>query len=237
MTRAIFKLISLLTLFGANAFSWNTTQVLLDTDTVFVPHGYDSNDRIVQIFLRGRMPSTCYQWPVAEATMLEKGKILIKVTASKITDSNVLCIMAEIPYMIPVSLGHLNEGKYDLSINAGTEWQDDSTITIESPSAESIDNFTYANVTEVIKDVNSNTVIIEGYHPSSCMDFESIEIRPNENFNTFSILPIIKQTKAECDATIQPFSAKIVLPIEGKKEVLVHVRKIDGHAINYLFKN
>lgn len=237
MKRIALKLSSLLMLFSINAISMSTLQVLIGSDTVFVPQGWDSNDREVQIYVKGEFPNTCFRRPTGTVTLKDDNKIVISLTAAKIVDPNVLCIMARIPYMVPVALGQLKEGSYNIEINPATDWEKKSSISVESPSAESIDNFTYANVTDVYGDPDTNDIIIEGYHPSSCMDFQGIEVRPNASLDTFSILPIIKQVKAECDTVIKPFVERVTLPMGTKKEVLVHVRKIDGRSINYLFRN
>lgn len=215
----------------------STVQTPINSDKVFVALGFDSNDDS-EIFISGTFPSTCYRRPVGEITSKGKGEISISLTASKIQDPNVVCMMVQVPYLLPVNLGNLPEGTNTIKINAGTETATTSQIVIETPGSTSVDNFTYANVTKVEKIAGTNSIVIEGYHPSSCMDFLTIEVRPNRMGDTYSILPIIKQSENPCDRVVVPFLKVVNLPkLEARREALVYVRKIDGRALHYLFKN
>lgn len=242
MIRHTFTLSALIsmaasTLLAAPVAEVSTVQTPISADNVFVALGFDSNDES-EIFIGGTMPSTCYRRPLGEITSKGKGEIAISLTASKIQDPNVICMMVQVPYLVPVSLGNLPEGVNTIKINAGTPTARTSQITIETPGSTSVDNFTYANVTKVEKIAGSNAIVIEGYHPSSCMDFLTIEVRPNKTGDTYSILPIIQQSEHACDRVVVPFLKVVNLPkLEARKEALVYVRKIDGRALHYLFKN
>lgn len=242
MTKAMI-MIATLSLLGSSAFAKLTMpqaryiQAHIKADNIFVAQGFDSNDD-VEIFFSGKLPDTCYRRPEGNVTFKGKGKISINLTASKIDDPNVLCIMVEVPYMIPISIGKLQEGNHQISVNKGTPWANSNEINIETPSSLSIDNFTYANVTKIERVFGSNAVMIEGYHPSSCMDFITIEVKPNKNKDTYSVLPIIQQSEDVCDRVIVPFKKLVNLPkLDPRKDALVYVRKIDGRALHYWLKN
>ena len=207
-------------------------EVHIESESVHVPKGFDSNDN-VEVVLTGVLPSTCYRRPFGEAKVLGN-QVGIDIKATKLDDKESICIMALVPYMISVQLGQLREGSYQIAVNPGTAQEKDSTILVERPNSNSIDNFTYANVTSVKKIRGTNIITLEGVHPSSCMELERVDITANGD--TFAILPIIKQVKPICDTMIQPFSYNVELPANLQKDILVHVRKIDGNATNFLLK-
>src|SRR5690606_38538146 len=109
-------------------------------------------------------------------------------------------------------------------------------LDVATPNSQSIDNFTYANVTNVYKGANKKILVLEGEHPSSCMDIASVNILVNKTGDTLAVLPIVEQIKPICDQMIKPFRLEIPLPEGNPKPTVYHVRKIDGTAINYLSK-
>jgi hypothetical protein len=235
-----FKKFCLMTFVSLLAVTINgnaTTQELVSIalDKVFVPKGFDSNDN-VEIVASGELPNTCYLRPFGEVKSIEN-KIIIDLKAYQVVGNDVNCIQAIVPYMISVSLGQLAEGRYEIIVNGGTSSEKNSAIFVERPSSSSLNNFTYANVTNVKKTLlNDREILIEGYHPSSCMEIDRVEIITNENQDAYSVLPIIKQVLPICDQMIKPFSYTIQLPPAHRDQQLVHVRKIDGWAFNYIIK-
>lgn len=209
-----------------------SNEVLVSTDYVHVPKGFDSNDN-VEVIVTGELPNTCYRRPYGEVKVINQS-ISIDVKATKIIDKNTICIEAIVPFMLSVPVGQLDEGSYRIAVNPGTESEKDSELSIEQANSRGIDNFTYANVTSIKQIPNTSYINIEGYHPSSCMDIERVEVVANQNHDTYSVMPIIKQTKTVCDRMIKPFSYHLELPSLNPQETLLHIRKIDGSALNFL---
>jgi hypothetical protein len=207
--------------------------VIVTSNFVHIPKGFDGNDKDVQVVVTGDLPNTCYRRPYGE-TKIVGDKIKIDVLATKLNDKNLVCIQAVVPYMITVQLGQLAEGNYAVQVNPGTDSSQEALLNIEKPSSSSIDNFTYANVSSVKHNGKNPYVTLEGFHPSSCMVIERVDMISNKDNDTFSLLPIIKQAAPECDRMIKPFSVDVALPLFSQKEALVHVRKLDGHALNVL---
>lgn len=135
--------------------------------------------------------------------------------------------------MISVPLGQLKEGNYTILVNPGHVDFKKSTISVESPGSQSIDNFSYANVNKVAK-ISENKIVLYGEHPSSCMEIDRVDVIPNPTQDTFSILPVVKQVAPICDRMIKPFSQEVDLPFPIKKSTIAHVRKNDGTASNFL---
>lgn len=234
-----FEKFSLITLVALLVISINvnaTSQELvsIDLEKVFVPKGFDSNDN-VEIVISGELPNTCYLRPFGDVKTVDN-KIIIDLKAYQLVGDDANCIQAIVPYMISVSLGQLAEGRYEIVVNETTPSEKNSAIVVDRPNSASLNNFTYANVTGVKKHINDREILIEGYHPSSCMEIDRVEIITNENQDAYSVLPIIKQVQAICDRMIKPFSHTIQLPPAHREQELVHVRKIDGWGFNYIIK-
>jgi hypothetical protein len=208
-------------------------EVVINVDNIFIPKGFDSNDDS-EITLTGYLPNTCYVRAKAKTDIVGE-KIAIEVSATKVNDRN--CIMAVVPFILPVKLGVLKTGTHDISVNTFMN----SKITIAQPGSSKIDNFNYANITSVEK-VDSTSVLLTGFHPSSCMEFDKVIMEFNDKNDTLSVMPIIKQNPLHtiCDRRAVPFSYVVEIPKvdqrAAKDKVLVHVRKLDGNAVNILLE-
>jgi hypothetical protein len=212
------------------------SEVMIHSDHVYVPKGFDANDNSIEVIVTGVLPNTCHRRPTGTVKLVDE-KILIGMTATKISGPDVSCIQALVPYIISVPLGRLKEGRYLIGINPDNALQEDSELSVEKPGSNSIDNFTYANVSNIKRIPGTDSLLIIGSHPSSCMDIERVEVVPNAKEDTIAILPIVKQINTPCDRVVTPFSYQVNLPKIIHDEVLIHVRRIDGTAINFLLAN
>lgn len=210
-------------------------EVLINSDNVFVPKGFDSNDN-VEVVVTGVLPNTCYRRPTGEAK-ISGNQVSIDVKATKLDDKDTICIMALIPYMVTVPLGQMPEGQYDVKVNPDSDSVKFSSLAVERPNSNSIDNYSYANVTSVTKLPGKNTVLVEGLHPSSCMEIAKVETTINQKGDTVAILPIIHQANEICDTRVKPFRFTMDLPATDKENIVAHVRTISGNALNFLLKN
>ncbi|USN51815.1 MAG: hypothetical protein H6731_05260 [Myxococcales bacterium] len=228
--------ITLFSLVTCGLSAYSDEEVQLDVKNIHVPKGWDSNDKDVQVIVTGELPNTCYRRPYGEAKVVDN-QVVIDMKATKVDKKDTVCIMAVVPYMVSVELGQLNEGSYEVEINPHSSNKKISSLSIDTPSSNSIDNYSYANVTNLKRKGHSDKFTLEGVHPSSCMSIERVEVISNQSDDTFSVLPIVKQVAPVCDRMIMPFTYDFELPAKDKEEIVVHVRKIDGNAANYSFKN
>jgi hypothetical protein len=206
--------------------SFAAPELVIYPEQLHVPLGFDSNDDIQVIFTR-ILPDTCHR-PLG-VVKIDGDQITIDIKEEKSSTKNKYCIKAINPYMISIPLGHLDEGTY--KVISSDNKQKVYELTVGSPNSESIDNFTYANITSVEKTEN-NTIILSGEHPNDCLNIEEVKIIPNGTLDTFSILPITATTNTVCNQVITPFSIEVPIDFELKNAVF-HVRKSDGTAINF----
>lgn len=215
----------------------HTEEVYLHTNSIHVPKGFDSNDNL-EVILTGDLPDTCYRRPFGNVK-LQNGKINIDVKATVVRDENVVCIKAVVPYLISVPLGQLPEGNYPIIVNEVGNSAKEAKIVVEKPHSLSIDNFTYANVTAINTTSEKDTVLLSGFHPSSCMKIDRVELIFNDTNDTVAVLPIIIQLedKPICDRMVVPFDYEIKIPNLSQQNVLLHVRELHGNARNFLINN
>ncbi len=207
-------------------------EVDIDFEDVHVPLGFDSNDKTVEILISGVVPDTCHLRPRGIAKV-DGRQITIAMKATKIVDSDTMCIQAMVPYLVTVSLGQLPEGYYSIKVNRSEGLIEETQLFVDKPGTRSIDNFTYANVTNAKVNYEKGILELKGAHPSGCMRINRIEVVPNINGNTFSVLPILQQEKSICSQVMVPFTAEVKLPVIFETGTTVfHIRKIAGTALN-----
>lgn len=225
------KMLCSYVIFGV-CFNINASIVTIDAKSIHVPLGFDSNDD-AEVGVVVDLPDTCHRRPFGEVKY-DGENITINVKAEKITPTNGnFCIQALIPTLVSVSIGKLFEGNYKVIVNENQGNQKWSSLKVASPGMGSIDDYTYANVTNIKKSADGSMVYLEGYHPSPCMEIERIELIVNEAKDTISVMPIVTQTQDVCEQVIKPFTHAINLKNLAANEIVLHVRKIDGRAINY----
>jgi hypothetical protein len=229
LTRVINNIVCA-ALLGTISLALHSQEVSIDAQSVHVPKGFDSNDN-AEVIITGELPSTCYLRPQGKATLVGE-KIQIDLVAQKVSSDDMICITAVVPYVISVPLGNLDDGNYPISVNEGGPNPISTNIAVDRANTRSVDNYNYANVTAVVENENQS-VAIRGIHPSSCMEIERVEIVPNDKNDTLAVLPILKQTQDICDRRIKPFSFDLDLA-NFKTGTLLHIRKLDGQAMNYL---
>lgn len=208
-------------------------EVTIPVEDVFAPKGYDSNDNAI-IYVSGRLPSPCYRRP--KALVVRNGQNFSVVMNSTVVKSrNRVCIAMTIPFLAEVELGKLSEGNYSLSTDGRHHSVRTAQWQVEKPNRSSIDNYIYAQVKNV-RVSNGRNVFIEGENASDCIQLDRIESVFNGK-NTYAILPIMKQVKTNCPEMPSKFIYGFRLPNDSdSKQVLIHVRSVDGTAVNHLIE-
>jgi hypothetical protein len=76
-----------------------------------------------------------------------------------------------------------------------------------------------------------------GSNPSDCLEFDRVEFVSNGS-DTLAVLPIMKQVRDYCPAKEVPFKYEVEVPRVLRRDViLLHVRTMNGQAVNFLYKN
>jgi len=200
--------------------------------TLYIPKGFDSNDRNVEIFVKGTMPNPCYQNPKAVISR-EGNKIKVEMFATLFKGKNRLCIAMTVPFLAPVSLGSLKEDNYEVKLLNQKEVALTSHLAIASPSSISVDNYIYAGVKAVESSNSGRIGILKGLNPSDCVELDEVKVISNGK-NTLSVLPIMKQVSQNCPKVDVPFEYEFDIPNDlDSSRVLLHVRSMDGTSVNH----
>ena len=206
------------------------TPVELAVEHIYVPKGFDSNDH-VEFVVEAWLPNLCYSAPKTEIRLVGR-EIRVKLTA-RYTNNMVYCVQAAVPVVETVSVGALGSGQYTIKVNNRATSRDQSTIMVTEALSPQIDDHVYANV-DTVESKGHGKAVLRGYNPSDCFEFDHFETVSN-GADTYSVLPIMKQVYPVCAMKMVPFELKLDLPTElNRDSVLLHVRRMDGKAVNYL---
>jgi hypothetical protein len=207
---------------------------------VFIPRkGFDDNDH-VQFVLEGNLPSSCYTLGNADAKWDSKGKTVRvrqyawRRTAGPCGTGDL--IEGPVPFTNEVSLGRLKSGIYQINFTQNRPEVGRRTFGVEAAPSTNIDNLSYAVVRNVIAhDLNFENaevqVEVTGLTTSSCLEPEK-ELRVEKQNDVFVILPVQTQIQADCQPIKKEFSRKVNLGFLMQGQYLLHVRSMNGVAVN-----
>ncbi len=207
---------------------------------LYVPVGFDSNDN-AQVVFEAQFENSCYRPGVTEYSVdYSTNSILIQNKAQKY-DSD-FCLMVILEYKKEVNLGVLNKGTYNvLFADSSGGFQSLGAINVNEASTTSADDFLYAPIksAQYIKtDPKKNGYVeLKGVFTNSCMVMDNVKVsRPS--VGVVQVLPIAKMlNKSDCRVLKEnpvPFTQKVNLADFGKGRVLIHVRSLNGQAINLI---
>lgn len=206
---------------------------MVPVDHVYIPSGFDSNDN-VEVVVTGFLPNLCHKSPAAKVVM-NGGKVDIKMTSLYYHASNPYCPEMVVPFTKTVSLGVMDKGLYDITVNGRSPWQLKENIKIAESTSNAVDEFNYAYVQYIDKEVGDNNVALKGYNPSDCFILDEITHVSNKK-DAYSVLPKMKQIREFCPMKMIPFSYDWEVPTEvPSQKVLIHVRTMDGNSVNTIF--
>ncbi len=207
------------------------------TERVFTPHGFDDNDN-VQVVLDGELQSTCYRAGPVEASVDKDTKTI------RIHDHNYFyegCWCAEVvtPYVRAVDIGILPHGNYSVVVEndeGRTLRKGAMNITLATTLAP--DDFLYAPVSEasvsIPTDGSNPKLTLRGNFSNTCMTLK--EIRPTYSpGNVIEVLPIADMKSENCAEALVPFTVTVPLTNVPKGRTLVHVRSLNGQALNQVY--
>ena len=213
--------------FGANSYIKKKVPV----GNIYVPFGFDSND-LTEIVVEGVLPDLCFKAP--EVYMMREGNnIKLKVVAYKDNTPQVACPRVRVPFNEVVNTGILDRGKYKLTANKNTKYETKSELKVSESVSGAVDDYIYARV-EGIEFDGHKRVTLKGHNPSDCWELDKVEFADNGT-DTYSVLPILKQVKADCKEVMTEFTYEADLPDTLERDkVLLHVRAMSGKSVNKL---
>lgn len=208
-----------------------TVTKLVPVTNLFVPNGFDDNDN-TEVVVSGYLPDSCYKAPVATVKNVHDN-FVITVSAIYKNDGSP-CADVAVPFIETVRLGALKAKSYSVSIESAT-LRKSYSVTVKSATASSVDDFNYAYVTGVRHTPGNRKIMIDGYNVSDCFKLKEVKVESN-GVDTYAILPIMEKINEFCPRKMTPISFEAVIPNTiNKKEILLHVRSMQGNSVNSLY--
>lgn len=227
------KLIAMMTLFlGAQSgLAADGILVPVSSERTFAPKGFDDNDQ-TQVVIEGRLPNDCYR---LEQASLSSDPVKKEITIQpKASYYNWLCLEVLVPWTQVITVGHLEPGEWKIKV--GSTGQSE-LLTINQSSSLSPDDFVYAPVDSMNIDVIEKIAVatIKGRFATRCGELS--EVKVIDSGKTIEVLPIMTAgTARNCERKDLPFEYKFELPQKSMGRYLVHVRSLNGQAINQVYE-
>jgi hypothetical protein len=206
--------------------------VRAEADHVFLPTGFDSNDN-VQIVFTGNLMDTCYKAAPAKVDVNLSDRV-ISLTPQAYHYTQGWCLRVLVPYTQTADLGILPAGTYqvvtkDLFGNATRT----KTLTVGVANSANPDEFLYMPVKNavVVPKPDAPSVVLVGSYPNSCMFLQNVRVI-HRSSDVVEVLPVAGYRPGICMGSPRPFSIKVPLPKLERGQALVHVRALNGQAIN-----
>ena len=215
---------------GASLASGGTL-VPIGAERTFVPQGFDDNDQI-QVTIEGKLDSDCYRLETPNVQIDNKNhRLIIQPMASYY---QWMCLEVQVPWTQVVDVGRLEAGEWVVKVGSHGET---GSLRVESSSTISPDDHVYAPVDSLSIDFSDGKAIakLRGHFSSPCAEIE--EIKMIDSGKTIEVLPILKAgTARNCELADTPFERSLELPRKASGRYLVHVRSLNGQALNQVYE-
>lgn len=209
-------------------------RVKFSLEKSWIPVGFDDNDR-AQVVVEGTFPNTCFKIDDAstQVSLEEKGKtIKIFQKAYKYEGP---CQRVLVPFSQVVNIGVLGQGTYKVQDGLSGKLLGKLVVTKSSHPGPDPDDHLYAPVTEAF--VTRNTaqaapvLVLRGSFTNRCLRFKEVQVHRYPD--VVVVQPIVEQiAAATCKTEYVRFNKRIALDETLRGTSLLHVRSMDGQAIN-----
>lgn len=201
--------------------------------TVYLPLGFDSNDR-VQIAAEGKLPDTCYKaGPITAKVNKETKKIELR---SRVYKYDTVCLRMRTTFHQIAEVGILPEGNYKVVNEVGDEL---GVLPVRKATTSAPDDHLYAPVgdSRVMTDENDSQLInIEGVFPDACLKMKEVRVFVDGR-NVVTVLPIAEKTGSNCMIASFPYKTTASLPASlAKGSYLLNTRSLNGEGVFRFFE-
>ena len=209
-------------------------------DKVFVPTGFDDNDK-VEVIIHGKFVSSCYKMGPATATLDAATKKIV-ITAEAYYYSGATCQQMTVSFIKTVEIrGPVPAGNYKIEIAKSPNVV--ANLAVTRATRPEADDYLYAAVQSAdVEETNGgDTLVLKGQHPSliqGCIKFVEIKTHMSPS-NVLVVQPITKienNSRACTGDSSGRFEYRTPLTTLNRGEYVIHVRALDGNAINQLLE-
>ncbi len=212
----------------ADTATSSPTQVGVTFSKVYTPVGFDSNDH-VQFVGEGMFKNSCYR-PAPTTVAVDAATKTIKVGPVAYEYSG-FCLQVLLPFDRVVDVGILPAGTWQIT-QADNKKVDE--IVVKSNLTSEPDDFLYAPVSQAyVRQSGSRTnLYLNGSFPNDCMTIQEVTISTTDD--AIMVQPIAVMAKGACTGAPVSFTKLVKLPAIKAGRYLLHVRSVNGNAINSL---
>ncbi len=204
----------------------------------FVPMGFDSNDR-VQLAIGGELRNSCYKI-ASNSVVVDPDQKIITVKQQAYVYLG-FCLMMIVPYSEVVTLGIVDKPG-DYQIRDASSGKTIGKIKIDLARTLEQDEFLYAPVSDavLVKDEaheseespERNKIVLTGTFVDACTQLKEVRVSQNENTIVVQPIAVVNQQMGDCKTEKINFSKTVVLDPKLRGDYLLHVRALNGAAIN-----
>ncbi len=215
----------------------------VNASAVYVPVGYDSNDRRIVIVIEGYLPSSCHR--ITGARVHRKNSIFEVAPQMEMQGTDCEAGL-KVPYLLEKTLnrgGPISAGNYEVHVPAVQGGMLKEPLIVKTAPVARPDSFDYAPVESADVGMLSGGRMraeIEGRLQNTCY---SVEIKlSTQNDKTYELLPLLRKgTKDKegepCQEREWRYQAHADFDEPAPGRYLLHVRTQDGWFLNRLFTN
>ena len=228
-----WKIISVLAIgFVVRVFGSNPSTITSALGRAYIPTGFDDNDK-VQVTVAGTFPDTCYRTGPILAEMDETAKtVTLKHQAYHYEG---FCLQLAVPYSMVTDLGILHAADYSV-VDAATQ-KNLGHLKVSRATTTSPDDFLYAPVEDAYTREEDGThyLYLKGNFPNRCMHVDQIQMH---YYPDVIVVQAIARTdnpdRNSCGSTPVRFQQRVPIKAGVQGTFLLHVRVMNGQAINKL---
>jgi hypothetical protein len=224
------------------ALADNPVLVPAPVDKVFVPAGFDDNDK-VEVIVHGSFNSSCYKMGPVSASIDETNK-KINISAQAFYYAGATCIQMITPFIKSVEMDRrMISGNYTITV-ADRPNVEATLLRVAKATRPDADDYLYAAVNSASVETTvdgSRELVLKGQHPyllQGCVKFDDVKTYAGSD-KTVVVQPITKIVYGdECRGAVNNrFESRTKFGGElTQGEYLLHVRVLDGNAVNSLLK-
>lgn len=233
----------------ATSFSLAQTEAMKDPlriNNIFIPQeGFDDNDNI-EFVLDGELKNACLKLG-ASSVRFDGNMIYVGLEAHR--DEEAFCaqsddtlpqaIQATVPFSKEVEIGKLKAGEYTIHYETPNAVVTKTFKVGVAPSNRQ-DSLNYApienaTVASLVNIGDTAKIRLTGMLTSSCMHLRD-EVLVSQAGDVVVIQPLVKMDLSSmCLMYLRPFSKDISVANLNKGRYMLHVRSMNGQALNRVF--
>jgi hypothetical protein len=232
MTLLLSSATSLLLVFAASVACAQAgpTKVPALYKKIYAPGGYDSNEQVQRVGV-GMVRNTCDR-PAETTVQIDEAnqKILVGPVAYEYAG---LCLQVILPFQRVIEVGILKPGQWEVIQASSSERL--GTVSVKAATRESPDDFLYAPVSQAFLRQRGmiTEVLLAGSFPNSCFSLDTVKVTIEPEVLVLQPIAKVKKTQGCVDGSY-PYSKVVSIPLVSKGRYLLHVRSMNGNAVNSL---